>query len=144
MNNNYSKWNTDAEASMMGYPIKVDEVSDVAHLTHMVCYCLNTLKSDCYSDDKSRAIRANEIVENAMNKYNSSKDKSIKWFVVNDSIAGVMMTFVRDKGELTLKSGKMKPSGILAWVENIDCPDCSELGYVFFEKNKGGKTVRIG
>ena len=135
-----SKWNADAEMSMMGFPIKVESVE---HLTHMVNYVLLVLKSDIYGDSQYREERAKEIVDNATNKYNSSKDKSIKWFVVNDSIAGVMMTFVRDKGELTLKSGKMKSSGILAWVENIDCPDCSELGYVFFEK-QNGKITRIG
>ena len=137
MNN---KWNADAEMSMMGYPIKVE---DTAHLTHMVRYCLKVLKSDLYRDDQSLNYHTNEIVANATTKYNSDKDKSIKWFVVNDSMFGVMMTFVRSKGELTLKSGKMKSSGVLAWVENIDAPDCSELGYVFFEK-KNGKTVRIG
>lgn len=135
-----AKWNSDAEMSMMGYPIPVESTE---HLTYMVKYCLKTLKSDIYRDDESRRVRAEEIVEDAQSKYNSSKDKTIKWFVVNDSMFGVMMTFVRSKGELTLKSGKMKQGGILAWVENIDAPDCSELGYVFFEK-KNGKTVRIG
>ena len=135
-----SKWNAQAEASMMGFPIAVESTE---HLTYLVKYCLRTLKSDIYGDDESRSARAEEIVENAQFKYNSNKDKSIKWFVVNDSMFGVMMTFVRQKGELTLKSGKMKSGGILAWVENIDAPDCSELGYVFFE-NRNGKTVRIG
>lgn len=136
---NFNKWNADAEMSMMGYPIAVESTEQ---LTYMVNYVLHTLKSDCYEDPKSRAIRAEEIVNNAMNKYNSSKDKSVKYMVVNDSMFGVMITFVRDK-TLTLKSGKMKSSGVLAWVENIDAPDCSELGYVFFE-NRNGKTVRIG
>lgn len=134
------EWNAQAEASMMGFPIAVVSTE---HLTYLVKYCLRTLKSDVYRDDESLTARAKEIVENAQSKYNSSKDKSVKWFVVNDSMFGAMMTFTRDKGELTLKSGKMKSSGILAWVENIDAPDCSELGYVFFEK-KNGKTVRIG
>lgn len=137
---NRNKWNADAEMSMMGFPIAVEST---AHLTHMVRYCLKVLKSDCYPDNESLNYRTNEIVANAQTKYNSSKDKSIEWFVVNDSMFGVMMTFVRDKGELTLKSGKMKSRGILAWVENIDAPECSELGCVFFEK-KNGKTVRIG
>lgn len=135
-----SKWNADAEMSMRGFPIAVEST---AHLTHMVRYCLKVLKGEDYRELQNLNSRTNEIVADAQSKYNSSKDKSIKWFVVNDSMFGVMMTFVRDKGELTLKSGKMKASGILAWVENIDAPDCSELGYVFFEK-KNGKTVRIG
>ena len=139
MSNN-KKWNADAEMSMMGFPIAVESEE---HLHHMVGYCLWTLKCDLYKNDpESLESRTNEIVDNAIRKYNSSKDKSVKWFVVNDSMFGVMMTCVRDK-TLTLKSGKMKSSGVLAWVENIDAPDCSELGYVFFE-NKNGKTVRIG
>lgn len=139
MTNN--KWNTDAEMSMMGFPIAVESEE---HLHHMVGYCLWTLKSDLYhNDSESLESRINEIVENAIHKYNSKKEERVYWFVVNDSMFGVMMTFVRDKGELTLKSGKMKSRGILAWVENIDAPDCSELGCVFFEK-KNGKTVRIG
>lgn len=135
------KWNTDAEMSMMGFPVAVESEE---HLKHMVGYILWTLKSDLYADaPESLKSRTDEIVDSAMHKYNSSKDKSIKYIVVNDSMFGVMITFVRDKKSLTLKSGKMRNEGILAWVENIDAPDCSELGYVFFE-NKNGKTVRIG
>ena len=140
MTKQQSMWNADAEMSMRGYPIPVESTE---HLTYMVKYCLKTLKSDTYLDDESISNRAEEIVENATNKYRSGKDKSVYWFVVNDSMFGVMMTFVRQKGELTLKSGKMKSMGIYAWVENIDYPDCSELGCVFFEK-RNGKTVRIG
>ena len=135
------KWNTDAEMSMMGFPIAVESEE---HLKHMIGYCLWTLKSDDYADrPESLASRIEEIMFNAIHRYNSKKEERVYWFVVNDSMFGVMMTFVRDKGELTLKSGKMKSNGILAWVENIDCPDCSELGCVFFER-KNGKTVRIG
>lgn len=137
---NRSKWSADAEMSMRGYPIAVESEE---HLTHMVNYCLLVLKSDIYGDCQYREARAKEIVENATTKYRTGKDKSVYWFVVNDSMFGVMMTFVRQKGELTLKSGKMKSMGIYAWVENIDAPDCSELGCVFFEK-RNGKTVRIG
>lgn len=140
MSNNM-KWNTDAEMCMMGFPVAVESEE---HLKHMVGYILWTLKSDLYADaPESLKSRTEEVVDNAMNKYNSSKDKSIKYIVVNDSMFGVMITFVRDKKSLTLKSGKMRNEGILAWVENIDAPDCSELGYVFFE-TKNGKTVRIG
>lgn len=133
-------WNADAEMSMRGFPIAVESTE---HLTHMVKYCLKVLKGEDYREALTLDSRTTEIVENAQFKYNSDKDKLVKWFVVNDSMFGVMMTFVRSKGELTLKSGKMKSSGVLAWVENIDAPDCSELGYVFFEK-RNGKTVRIG
>ena len=139
MNNN-SVWNANAEMSMMGFPIAIESTE---HLIYLVRYCLKVLKSDFYPTDAELNYRTNQIVADATGKYNSSKDKSIKYFVVNDSMFGVMMTFVRDKSPLTLKSGKMRPNGLFAWVENIDAPDCSESGYVFFE-NKNGKTVRIG
>lgn len=140
---NKNKWNADAEMSMMGYPIAVESIE---HLTHLVGYVLKVLKPEFNRDRAYLNARTQKIVDNALYKYNSSKDKSIKWFVVNQLAydGGVLMTFTRDKKDLTLKSGKMRPSGILAWVENIDAPDCSELGYVFFEKNKFGKTVRVG
>lgn len=134
-------WNADAERAMMGFVIPVISTE---HLTYMVDYCLKVLKSDVYPDDDACSARAAEIVADAENKYNSSKDKSIKWFVVNDSVYGVMMTFVRSKGSLTTSTGRMKSSGILAWVENIDAPQCSELGYVFFKADNNGKTVRCG
>ena len=135
-----SKWNADAEMSMMGFIIPVESRE---HLLHMVQYCLKTLKSDIYRDDESRSVRAEEIVSNAYQKYNSTKVKSVYHFVVNDSYAGVMMTFVREDKPLTLKNGNPRASGHFSWVENIDAPDCSEAGYTYFQK-KNGKIVRIG
>lgn len=131
-----SKWSTDAEMSMMGFTIRVESEE---HLSYLVEYVLNTLKSE-YSYDV--AEKTKEVVESATRKYRSGKDKSIYWFTTNSTMFGTCLTFVRDKGELTLKSGKMKASGSLAWVENLDAPDCSELGYTFFE-SCNGKIRRI-
>ena len=133
-----AKWNANAEASMMGFSIPVESRE---HLLYMVRYCLRTLKADCYRTDEELDRRAEEIVENAYHRYNSGKKQNVYHFVVNDSYFGVMMTFVRENK--TLKSGKMRSSGLFAWVENIDAPDCSEAGCVFFE-NRHGKIVRVG
>ena len=134
MTNN--KWNADAEAAMMGYTIAVESEE---HLSHLVKYTLQTLGSE-YAYDLD--AKTKEVVENATRKYRSGKDKSISWFTTNSTMFGTCLTFVRDKGALTLKSGKMKASGRLAWVENLDAPECSELGYVFFE-NRNGKVRRV-
>ena len=131
-----SKWNADAEAAMMGFTIAVESEE---HLSYLVRYVLNTLKGEYYYDLDEKTT---EVVENATSKYRSGKDKSITWFTTNATMFGTCLTFVRDKGALTLKSGKMKSSGSLAWVENLDAPECSELGYVFFE-NRNGKVRRI-
>lgn len=132
-----SKWNADAEAAMMGFVVAVESEE---HLAHMTGYVIHTLKGMLYVSDED--AKTKEVVENATRKYNSSKDKSIKWFTVNNTEFGTCLTFVRDKGQLTLKSGKMKQSGSFAWVENLEAPDCSECGYVFFE-SRNGKVRRI-
>lgn len=136
MTQQQSKWNADAEAAMMGFTIAVQSEE---HLTHLVGYVLHTLSGQYSYDGESKT---KEVVENATRKYRSGKDKSITWFTCNATMFGTCLTFVRDKGALTLKSGKMKSSGSLAWVENLDAPDCSELGYVFFE-NRNGKVRRV-
>ena len=136
MTTQQSKWNADAEATMMGFTVSIENEE---HLTHLVKYVLTTLKDE-YAYDLEEKTK--EVVESATRKYNSGKDKSIKWFTCNSTAFGVCLTFVRDKSALTLKSGKMNPNGVLAWVENLDAPDCSELGYVFFE-NRNGKVHRI-
>lgn len=136
MTTQQSKWNADAEASMMGYTVAIESEE---HLTHIVKYVLKVLGSE-YSYDLEEKTK--EVVENATRKYRSGKDKSIYWFTTNATMFGTCLTFVRDKGALTLKSGKMKSMGSLAWVENLDAPDCSELGYVFFE-SVCGKVRRI-
>ena len=136
MTQQQSKWNADAEASLMGFTIAVESEE---HLTHLVKYTLKVLESE-YSYDLEEKTK--EVIENATRKYNSNKDKSIKWYTTNNSPFGVCLTFVRDRGDIVLKNGKPRTGGSLAWVENLDCPECSELGYVFFER-ENGKVRRV-
>ena len=131
-----SKWNADAEASMMGFTIAIESEE---HLTHIVGYVLRTLSGQYLYNLENKT---KEVVENATRKYRSGSDKKIYWFTVNCTMFGTCLTFVRDKSQLTMKNGKMKANGSLAWVENLDAPDCSELGYVFFE-SVNGKVRRI-
>ena len=136
MTQQQSKWNADAEAAMMGFTVAVESEE---HLTHLVGYVIHTLNGQYHYDEE---VKTKEVVDNATCKYNSNKDKSIKWFTCNCTMFGTCLTFVRDKGALTLKNGKCNSNGVLAWVENLDAPDCSELGYVYFE-TVNGKTKRV-
>ena len=131
MNCKNGEWNAQAEIAMMGTAVAIDSEDQ---LRYIVEYVLNILRP---AFDDELPEMANEIVENATTKYNSSKDKSIKYFVVNSSQFGVLLTFVRDKKNPTKKDGSPVASGTLAWVENLDAPDCSELGYVFFSSQSG-------
>ena len=88
----------------------------------------------------------------SIHKYNS-EGTPVSHFTTSRTDFGRMMTFdivsyfrntykvtlVRDEEMTELTS----TDGVLAYVYNIDAVDCSELGYVFFDK-QGGKVRRIG
>lgn len=128
------EWNAQAEIAMMGTAVAIDTEEQ---LRYIVEYVLNVIRPIHDPNHDSNEGRANEIVENATRKYNSSKDKSIKYFVVNSSAFGCLLTFVRDKKNPVKKNGDPIAAGTLAWVENLDAPDCSELGYVSFSSQNG-------
>ena len=134
MNCKNGEWNAQAEIALMGTAVAIDSEDQ---LRYIVEYALNVLRPIDDPNRDSNEGRANEIVDNATTKYNSSKDKSIKYFVVNSSPFGVLLTFVRDKKNPVKKNGDPIAAGTLAWVENLDAPDCSELGYVFFSSQSG-------
>ena len=75
------KWNTDAEMSMMGYPVAVESEE---HLHHMVGYILWTLKSDLYENrPESLEERTNEI---GIRKAIGAKSRSILASIVVESM----------------------------------------------------------
>jgi hypothetical protein len=125
-----NKWSADAEATMMwGVVIPVQSKE---HLEFMVHYVIKTLKGE----DSANALTP-DCME-GWDKYNST-NTPVSHFSVNSTQFGVLLTLVRD-GEMKSLTDE---DGVLAYVYNMDAPDCSELGYVFFE-NKNGKIHRVG
>lgn len=118
---------TKAEMIMMGKVMEVKEDD----LTFLVEYILQAL------DEKDST--ADEIVE-AAHKFNS-KNQPITHMVANNSGFGVLLTFVRDE-EVTKSTDLTNEDGVLCYVYNLDYPDCSELGYSYFE-NKDNFYSRI-
>ena len=133
MKQNNGEWNAQAEIAMMGTAVAIDTEEQLKYIVEYVLHVLRPV--DAEIDDTEE--HAAEIVENATRKYNSSKDKSIKYFVVNSTDFGVLLTFVRDKRNPVKKNGDPIAAGTLAWVENLNAPDCSELGYVSFSSKSG-------
>ena len=105
-----SKWNADAEMAMMGFTIAIESEE---HLTHLVKYTLKVLGSEY---DYDLEAKTKEVVENATRKYNSNKDKSIQWFTTNTTPFGVCLTFVRDKGALTMKNNRFFNSSLISFL----------------------------
>ena len=119
-----NKWSADAEVAMMGISVPVENEE---HLKYMIEYI--TMVFD-------KLETAEKILKNAVNKYNSENLK-VTYICANSTECGTMLTFAREE-DITSEDG------VLAWVENLDYPDCSELGYTFFERDRNGFIRRIG
>ena len=129
-----NRWSADAEMCMQGFVIPVQ---DVLHAQYIVTYILDTIFPDRIDND----VFAESLVDTAMHKYASKKTRPVNFITVSTSPFGRLMTFVVDGKKLTKSDGSFTQTGNLCWVENLDAPDCSELGYCFFQK-KNGKVVR--
>lgn len=127
MTENQKKWNAQAELALMGFTIPVDSDEQLKHLIGKTLFVLKQTEDD-------EAVQ--EIFDGCY-KYNSDNAK-VTHFTVNSTHFGVMLTFVRDKEMTDITT----QDGVLAYVHNLDCPMCSELGYVFFEQS-GSKIHRI-
>ena len=127
-------WSANAEMAMQGFTVPVESREHLDYMIRYICRVLNDF------EDISNE-RAEEILNNARDKYNEKK-RNVKFITVNSTMFGNMLTFVR-QDKLTKKDGTPLSAGVLAWVENFDAPDCSELGYVAFQ-TVNGKTRRVG
>lgn len=130
---NENMWNAHAEVMMMGHTLPVDSVE---HLTHLVAYVYGHLfKLEDFAEAKEQAKM---IIEKATTWCNSN-NTPISHVTVNRTVFGTMLTFVRDEEMESLTS----QDGVLTYVYNLDAPDCSELGYAYFEQ-EGIMIRRVG
>ena len=129
-----NEWSANAEMAMHGFTVPVESREHLDYMIRYICHVLNGFED--ISDE-----RAEEILNNAWDKYNEKKS-GVKFITVNNTMFGIMLTFVR-QDKLTKKDGSPLSAGVLAWVENFNAPACSELGYVSFQ-TVNGKTRRVG
>lgn len=129
--------NACAESAMMGSSIRVRSEGDAVYICGYICRTLLSL------DDDAAVVYGKMIYEGAT-RFNLN-DTPVQYITTNSTAFGNMITLVRDE---TLKNpdnmeSLTTPDGVFAYVYNLDAPDCSELGYVFFQ-NKNGRVVRVG
>ena len=122
-----NKWNAKAEMCAMGFTIPVNSVEETKHIIGHLVYLINGLQED--------ENLVNEIYEGAM-KYNSENEPITHIQIQKYGGIGTLLTLVRDNEMRYLT----QPEGVLAYVYNFNYPDCSELGYVFFQNVDGGVT----
>jgi hypothetical protein len=125
-----------AEVALMG---RVVVPTDNKEAEEMIDYILQTV-GEYYFD----SICGENIVRNAF-QY-SSKPKA-KQIVYGLCVNTLNIGFDKMKCITVIVEAKKNlhtPMGVYCWVENLDAPDCSELGCCFFKQDAQGFYKRIG
>lgn len=123
--------NAKAEIALMGRAVNITDKDNLAYVIDYICKVV-----------KCTETSGAEILKLAT-QYSDEK--------VTRPIGLICNTIMGDMKCLTviLKDFDGSPfkldseDGVLCWVHNFTCPDCSELGYCFFEKTPSGFR-RIG
>lgn len=124
-----NEYRAKAEACAAGFTVKVNSVEETMFIINHLMYLINGCKED--------NERAEEIYSEAM-KYNSANAQISHITIQRWGEIGTLLTLVRDEEMTDITS----EDGVIAYVYNCNYPDCSELGYVFFEE-QNGKLRRV-
>lgn len=120
-----------AEVCAKGRTVNVTNVEETKFIINHLVYLVKGCEED--------TSLAEEIYKKAM-QFNSNGAVITHINVARFGDIGTLLTLVRDEEMTDLTS----EDGVLAYVYNFNYPECSELGYVFFERafDKGGAYAR--
>lgn len=89
---------------------------------------------------------ASEIIDKALK--HCDKDSKITHVVVNRlcEVNDIIITLLISDSEYPVNSEEdiVRPQGVFGYCYNASYPECSELGYSYYEKQDDGTTHRIG
>lgn len=126
MNNEKKEWSTIAEVMMMtGNVFAIHSKEQAEFITAYILKVVN----DC---DFS-SIEAEEAVSGC-SRYGDNK---IMYMCVNRINGMIMITYLLKPNGEEFPDNLTTPDGIFSYVYNATCPDCSELGYTFYQKTRG-------
>lgn len=128
-----------AEFSMMTRAAM--RIHNEEQLEFVLDYVLGVLRPN--KEDKARtALGLNRVTGKDIiakcNEYNS-EGTPVSYLSIDPTRFGLLFTLVRDE-----ENDILNEHGTLAYVYNVDAPDCSELGYVFYTDAQQGLIKRIG
>lgn len=123
--------NARAEALMMGFVIKREDIDSIKYI---IDYVSKTLR---------KTVTADEIIKEAY-KYIKEKDKvhvvGLSLNTLMEEMQVLTLIFKEDEED---NFDIENEDGVFCYCYNYTCPDYSELGYSFF-KNENGRIHRIG
>lgn len=129
--------NAQCEIALMG---RLVQVTDMPNLIYCMDYLCTTLRNTgvIYEDDN---VTGEYIMQKAMEFINPDETAPIG-FVVNTIMEELVCVAIVMK-DLEKPMHIDSPDGVLCYCYTFNAPDCSELGYCYFEKTKSG-IRRIG
>lgn len=82
-----------------------------------------------------------EVIRKALQFSTNGK---IQYLIVNTVMEDVHISLVIGTPEHPVPEDLATDEGVFAYVYNVSCDYCSELGYIFLEKAESGSYRRIG
>lgn len=127
-------WDCDAMTMYRGYTVPINTE---AHLRYLI---RDAIQQVLGVPDDVLNQRVEETIQN-IKRYN--KKSQVYHMSVTGTPFGTLLTFALNQ-KIVRKDGKMMNSGVICWVENLENPQCSELGSCFFRAENNGKIRRVG
>lgn len=125
-----------AEIAMMG---RTQFFSNDDEVFFVVDYIIGTLHASHIFDTE---VTATKVLESAY-RYCDRK-KQISSVVVNIILGEMICITLPMSSRLVSPAGNMLRDGVLTYVYNLTAPECSELGYSYFEKKSDQFIHRVG
>lgn len=129
-----------AESMLMGFVVPMDAKTEEFNRTEViwyVSYIMSVLNGDTPAD---HLITARDVWMD-INKYS----KNIVKHITTNKLMGMnVITFTLDNEEEEFPKRLDTPEGVFSYVYNITCPECSELGYTFYEEKVNNMYHRVG
>lgn len=118
-----------------GSYIPVD-LSDPADAGRKLVYIIDAL-------GMSSKLTADEVLRRA-NRYTKNRIQGFSTSLMMGQFRAINVVFATQRGtEVKLTNANGNYKDIFAYVYNVDAPDLSELGYIYFEQRKNGTYHRI-
>lgn len=115
-----------AEFSMMTRAAM--RIHNEEQLEFVLDYVLGVLRKSLKEEEFE--VSGKHIIEKC-NEYNS-EGTPVSYLSIDSTEFGLLFTLVRDE-----ENDILSKNGTLAYVYNVDHPQCSELGYVFYRSYQG-------
>lgn len=116
--------NAKSEVALMGRPVQVTDPEELK-------YCFGYIAKVMNSDESGE-----EIYNLAVRYLDLDETKPIG-FCCNTLLGYMKVITIIMKDVKAKHFSLTDEDGVLCYVYNFDAPDCSELGYCFFEKKNG-------